>query len=151
MGTARFGMIEAFEGACDVARDGNGAGAVNVIEGKGDSTVLFGVPIDAGGVKKLQRVQEVLCAGLIVGVLYIEVVDNEGESEGPGAMFPEARGDGDRSIAVRSEEFDKTIIGEVPRLGQAVHALSNFDICVAIMDEFDKIVLEHDGVGNDTY
>jgi hypothetical protein len=51
LGMARFRMVEIFEGAFNVARDGDIAGAFNVVESEGEAAVLLGVPIDAGGVQ----------------------------------------------------------------------------------------------------
>ena len=68
-------MFKVLEGAFDVAGDGYIAGPVNVVEGEGETAILFGVPIDAGFVEQLQRVQEVLGVGF-VDVLDPEVVDD---------------------------------------------------------------------------
>ena len=110
---------------------------------------MLGIPIDAGGVQKLERVQEVLGIGF-VDILDPKVVHNEGESEGAGAMGPNARRDGYRGIAVRPEELDETIIGEAPGLGQAVYALSNLDVDMTVVNKLGEVILEHDGIGNNT-
>jgi hypothetical protein len=68
-------MFKALEGSFDVARDGNIAGAVNIVESKGETAILFGVPIDAGLVEQRQGIKEVLRVGP-VGVFDAEVVDD---------------------------------------------------------------------------
>ena len=66
-------------------------------------------------------------------------------------MGPETRGDGNRGIAVRSQELDETIIGETTCLGQTIHALAYFNVNIAVMNEFGQVIFEHDGFGDHTY
>ena len=86
----------------------------------------------------------------LVDIFDTEIINHEGERKGAGGMGPQARRDGYRGIAVRREELDETIIGEASGLGQAVHALSNFDVDMTVVNELGEVILEHDGVGNDT-
>ena len=98
-------MLKTLEGSLDVTGDRDVASAIDVVENEGETTVLFGGPINGSFLEGSQGGQEVVGIGL-VGVRCAEVVDNEGESEGSCAVFPETRSDRDRGIAVRRQEVD---------------------------------------------
>lgn len=78
-----------------------------------------------------------------VSILNGKVIDNKTEVDRPTRMFPQARGDASRHIAVRFKEETEAIIGDFASLGKAVHAFANFDVHVVIVHKLVEIVLIH--------
>jgi hypothetical protein len=78
-----------------------------------------------------------------------EVIDDEAEDEVRGIMLPQAQSNGDGGIAMWCKEFGEAVISNTASLGKAVHPLADLNVDVVMMDERCKLVLGHDGVGDD--
>ena len=84
-----------------------------------------------------------------VGVFDAKVIYHQSKDKVTVEVLPEASGDRHGDIAMGEQEFGKAVIGNASGLGEAVHALADFNEDVAIVLEGMELVEIHDGIGDD--
>ena len=148
LGTCWGRMAEALEGTVDVPWNGDVNSVVGIVPINGEATVAVTGPIFADDIKFFKCVHEMVGIGF-VSEHDAEIVDDEAEDEVGGIMFPQARSNGDRGIAMWRKEFGEAVISNAASLGKAVHPFADLDVDVVMMDERCKLVFCHDRVGDD--
>jgi len=103
-------MAETLEGTFNVSGNGDVDGVVAIVPIDGEATVAVTSPIFADNVEFFKCGQEMVGVSF-VGEHNAKVVDNETKDEVRGIMFPQARGNGDRSISMWGKEFGEAVIG----------------------------------------
>ena len=84
---------------------------------------------------------------LLANILNPKVVDNKGEVDGAGVMFPETRGCLALAISMLSKAFFKKLLGNDTSLWQAVHPLLYLVVYVAVGGGFvAEIIMLNDVV-----
>lgn len=82
-----------------------------------------------------------------VDILNAKVVNNQREGDGTSLVFEET-GCVFRLVVARGREmFDEPIVGNFAGLWEAIHAFTNLDVNVAIVDFVREVVLVHDCFG----
>jgi hypothetical protein len=69
---------------------------------------------------------------LLANILYPKIVDNEGEADGMGVVFPETGGCFALAISMLFEAFLEQLLGDDTCLWKAVHPLLYLAVNVAI-------------------
>jgi hypothetical protein len=80
------------------------------------------------------------CIEQVVSVLFADVFDGEAESDGPCNMAPETGYSSARVIAMRCRGGNELVVCEAAGLGEAVHAVLDFDYNSAIDNESLQVV-----------
>jgi hypothetical protein len=78
-----------------------------------------------------------------------EVVNNQGEHKVAVVVFPQSRSERTGDIAVGLKKSNEAVVGDAAGLWEAVHSFADLDIDVPMVDERRKLVVLHDGVGDD--
>jgi hypothetical protein len=68
-------------------------------------------------------------------VLYFDVISNQTEDNGTDSMGEETRSVLCLYVSVLGEMLDESIVGELASLGNAVHAFTDFDKNMSVVDE----------------
>jgi hypothetical protein len=127
-------VLKGLQGACDISRHGNIAGALSIIPDKGQATVTGAAPIGA-----------VIC----VGLRHAKIFDDETEDDVAGFVFSQAGRHRDTVTAVwRRQLCNELVIGVAAGLGQAVPAAANIDEDKPVVDKPEEIVQLDSGVMN---
>ena len=71
----------------------------------------------------------------MLDIFYAKVVNNKGKGDITHCVAPQARSDGDRSIAVGGKNFLELVVCMFFGLGETIHALADFDIDVLVVNE----------------
>jgi hypothetical protein len=120
-GSVRFRVLELMQGAFDVAGHGQVDCSVQVVPLERYTEVELGLPV-IGNLAFLLK-----CIEQVVSVLFADVFDGEAESDGPCDMAPETGCSSARVIAMRCQVGNELVVCEAAGLGEAVHALLDFD------------------------
>jgi hypothetical protein len=69
---------------------------------------------------------------LLANILYPKIIDDEGEADGTGVMFPETRGCLALTISMHFEAFSEQFLGDDTSLWKAVHPLLYLAVDIAV-------------------
>ena len=131
---SRWSVGETEQRVLDIARHGHVARAIDEIPMKGETAILRAGPIFADLVRLLEGVDWMVCVSTR-SVSNAEVVDDGAEHDVAGDMPPQTMHQRTRFVAVRFEKHDELIIGNASSLRETVHATSNFDVDVAVVEQ----------------
>ena len=77
-------------------------------------------------------------------ILDSKVVDDEGELDRPGFVFPKAWCVFGRDVAECGKVFAQLVVGDDAGLREAVHALVDFNANISVVNEWEELVLVDD-------
>jgi hypothetical protein len=63
-------------------------------------------------------------------------------------VLPQARGGAGGDVSMGLQKFGETIVGDLARLRQSVHAFADINVAMTMHDEIMKAVQFHDGIRN---
>ena len=104
-------MLESGEGFVDVPRHGEVDFLSNVVPFDGKSAVLPPLPVAGAFVVSPYRVDQMLCV-LFAHILYPEVINNEGETDGMHVVFPQTWVHLALAIAMFLQAFLEKLLGD---------------------------------------
>ena len=143
-------MGEALEGPFDVSRHGDVDGSIFVVPINLQTNVSGASPIDCGLVLALKNGDEAIDV-LFGSVTDTKIVNDQREHEVRVGVFPEASGMVARDESMGGKVFEEVVICEFAGLWEAVHALLDFAVDVAVVDFVVQFVEVEDPFGEDAY
>jgi len=127
--------LELVKGGCNVAWHGQVDGAFDIVPFECYSTVEFSSPIFSDAVVFADAVAEMISV-LLADIFDSKIIDHEGKFNGAPFVTPEPGCVTTLEVSFGFQSFSEELVGEDASLGKAVHATSNFDVDVTIVDQF---------------
>ena len=117
-------MLEFVQGCLEIFWHGDVTGACGIVPVNGESAEEGTSPVDGDGVEFLEGLDEVVRV-LFADVLDPKVINEEGENDGLGVVFPERGGSGNRGKAKMGKVSFDSLVCNAADLFEAWNAFSD--------------------------